>query len=187
MLEIGIIGAGAMGSGIAQVAAQNNHKVTLIDTTEEALAKYKQEAETLADKYSGVIDIEEHIKLELEKSNQGIQQDLADSRSYVRNEEDKLKSLQSEVYGQIDADKAAAKELTAKAIYIALYNELFINGQRDIGDGKSVEFFDRNRFYSAIGYVIKKGMKVQFGIMNQTTNTWSKNQLQFSFHHNFNI
>ncbi|MGB0424219.1 MAG: 3-hydroxyacyl-CoA dehydrogenase family protein, partial [Flavobacteriales bacterium] len=37
MLEIGIIGAGAMGSGIAQVAAQNKHKVTLIDTTEEAL------------------------------------------------------------------------------------------------------------------------------------------------------
>lgn len=77
--------------------------------------------------------------------------------------------------------------MEAKTIYLALYNELFINGQRDIGDGKRVEFFDRNRFYSALGYVIKKGMKVQLGIMNQTTNTWSKNQLQFSFHHNFNI
>jgi len=77
--------------------------------------------------------------------------------------------------------------MDAKTIYLALYNELFINGQRDIGDGKSVEFFDRNRFYTALGYVIKKGMKVQCGIMNQTTNTWSKNQLQLSFHHNFNM
>lgn len=74
-------------------------------------------------------------------------------------------------------------EMDKGTIYIALYNELFINGQRDIGNGKSVEVFDRNRFYSAIGYMIKKGYKIQLGIMNQTTNNWSKNQLQFSFHH----
>lgn len=41
MLKIGIIGAGAMGSGIAQVAAQKDHAVTLIDTTDEALSKSK--------------------------------------------------------------------------------------------------------------------------------------------------
>ena len=34
-------------------------------------------------------------------------------------------------------------------IYLAFYNELFINGQRDIGDGRRVEYFDRNRFYAA--------------------------------------
>ena len=67
--------------------------------------------------------------------------------------------------------------------YIALYNELFINGQRNIGNEKTVEFFDRNRFYIAMGYIIKKGLKIQFGVMNQTTNNWSKNQLQLSFHH----
>ena len=74
------------------------------------------------------------------------------------------------------------KEMSDKTIYIALYNELFINGQRNIGDGNRVEIFDRNRFYSALGYMIKKGLKIQFGVMNQTTNKWSKNQLQLSFH-----
>lgn len=38
-MEIGVIGAGTMGSGIAQVAAQNGHKVWLYDTNSEALDK----------------------------------------------------------------------------------------------------------------------------------------------------
>ena len=69
-----------------------------------------------------------------------------------------------------------------KTIYLALYNEIFINGQRSIGNGNSVEIFDRNRLYVATGYVIKKGLKVQLGIMKQTTNSWQKHQFQFSFH-----
>ena len=73
--------------------------------------------------------------------------------------------------------------MDAKSIYLAFYNELFINGQRDIGSGNTVEIFDRNRFYMALGYVIRNGLNVQFGIMNQTTDSWSKNQLQFSCHH----
>lgn len=72
-----------------------------------------------------------------------------------------------------------------ESVYLALYNELFINGQRSIGNGNSVEIFDRNRFYSAFGYVIKKGLRVQLGVMNQTTDNWSKNQLQLSLHHKF--
>jgi 3-hydroxybutyryl-CoA dehydrogenase len=38
-MEIGIIGAGTMGSGIAQVAAQSGHTVWLFDTQEAALEK----------------------------------------------------------------------------------------------------------------------------------------------------
>ena len=76
-------------------------------------------------------------------------------------------------------------EMDKNTIYIAIYNELFINGQRNIGNGKTVEIFDRNRFYTALGYFLKKGLKIQFGIMNQTTNNWSKNQLQLSLHHTF--
>jgi 3-hydroxybutyryl-CoA dehydrogenase len=37
--EIGVIGAGTMGSGIAQVAAQSGHKVWLFDTNQAALDK----------------------------------------------------------------------------------------------------------------------------------------------------
>lgn len=39
MIEVGVIGAGTMGSGIAQVAAQSGHKVWLFDTNEAALEK----------------------------------------------------------------------------------------------------------------------------------------------------
>ena len=70
-------------------------------------------------------------------------------------------------------------------IYLALYNELFINGQRDIGNGRTVELFDRNRFYYALGYIIRQGLKVQAGAMRQTTDNWGKNQMQLSLHHNF--
>ena len=77
------------------------------------------------------------------------------------------------------------KTLEKKAIYLAFYNEIFINGQRDIGNNNSVEIFDRNRAYAALGYIIKNGLRVQLGIMNQTTDNQGKNQLQLSLHHKF--
>ena len=75
--------------------------------------------------------------------------------------------------------------VSAKTSYIAIYNELFINGQRNIGKGRTVELFDRNRLYGAFGYMIKEGLKVQFGLMRQTDNINGKNQLQFSIHNSF--
>ena len=76
-------------------------------------------------------------------------------------------------------------EMSNKTVYLALYNELFINGERRIGENRYVDVFDRNRFYTAIGYVIKKGMKIQLGAMRQTTNSVDKYQGQVSFHHTF--
>ena len=75
--------------------------------------------------------------------------------------------------------------LERNTIYLAFYNELFMNGQRTVGNGNTVEFFDRNRLYGAVGYVIQDGLKVQLGIMNQTTDSWGKNQIQLSLHHSF--
>jgi len=72
--------------------------------------------------------------------------------------------------------------MESKTLYLSLYNEIFINGQRNIGNENSVEIFDRNRFYLATGYVIKKGLKIQIGVMNQKTNSWQKKQLQLSLH-----
>lgn len=77
-------------------------------------------------------------------------------------------------------------DLSPGAIYLALYNELFINGQRETGGGRDVELFDRNRFYSAIGYSMKNGLRTQLGYMIQTTDNWAKGQLQVSLHHNIN-
>lgn len=73
------------------------------------------------------------------------------------------------------------------AFYLALYDEIFINGQRDIGNGNSVQVFDRNRFYAGLGYAIMDDFAVQLGYMQQTTNNWNKGQLQFSAHHNINF
>jgi hypothetical protein len=69
------------------------------------------------------------------------------------------------------------------AVYLALYNEVFINGQRDIGNGARVEYFDRNRLYGAIGYAPLDRLRVQAGYMRQTTNSIDKGQLQLSLHH----
>lgn len=76
-------------------------------------------------------------------------------------------------------------KLEPKTLYLALYNEIFINGQRDIGNEGEVEIFDINRFYSAIGYMFSSKMKIQLGLMRQSTNTWNKNQLQLSLHQKF--
>lgn len=76
-------------------------------------------------------------------------------------------------------------EMDKNTIYLAFYNELFINGQRNIGNGNTVEMFDRNRLYIGMGYILKKGLNVQMGIMNQTTDKWGKNQVQLSIHHKF--
>lgn len=76
-------------------------------------------------------------------------------------------------------------EIVDKTIYLSLYNELFINGEKSIGNDKTVELFDRNRSYAALGYAFSKDSKLQFGLMKQISSNLNKNQLQFSFHHNF--
>lgn len=78
-----------------------------------------------------------------------------------------------------------SKDLSAKTIYGAFYNELFLNGQKQVSKTNSVEIFDRNRSYFGLGYVLRKQLRFQVGYMIQTTNNWSKGQLQFSMHHNF--
>lgn len=75
--------------------------------------------------------------------------------------------------------------LEKNAFYTAFYNELFINGETNIGDNRTVELFDRNRTYLGMGYVLKPGQRFQLGWMNQKTDTWGKGQWQLSFHHNF--
>jgi len=75
--------------------------------------------------------------------------------------------------------------LEEKALYAAFYNELFINGQQNIGNNRTVELFDRNRTYLGLGYVLKPSVRFQLGWMNQKTTNWGKGQLQLSMHHNF--
>ena len=76
-------------------------------------------------------------------------------------------------------------DLKRKSFYFAFYNEIFINGQHDIGDGRRVDLFDRNRLYSGLGYGLTDNLRMQLGYLEQTTNSLSKGQLQVSLHHSF--
>lgn len=69
--------------------------------------------------------------------------------------------------------------------YLAAYNEVFVNLESDIGNGRSVDTFDRNRLYGALGYSVTKGIKIQGGYMHQSTNSIDKGQIQLSLHHSF--
>ncbi|MCB0375207.1 MAG: DUF2490 domain-containing protein [Sinomicrobium sp.] len=76
-------------------------------------------------------------------------------------------------------------DLQEGAVYIAFYNELFINGERNTGNGNTVALFDRDRIYGALGYSLTGCLRVQLGYMQQITDSWKKGQLQLSVHHVF--
>ena len=71
------------------------------------------------------------------------------------------------------------------AVYLSLYNEIFVNLEQDIGRNRSVDHFDRNRSYAAIGYNVTDDVRLQFGYMHQETDDWGKGQLQFNLFHRF--
>ena len=68
------------------------------------------------------------------------------------------------------------------AIYLALYDEIFINGERNLGGDQRTPFFDINRAYGALGYSISDRLRTQLGYMQQTKNSLNKGQLQLSLH-----
>ena len=71
------------------------------------------------------------------------------------------------------------------AWYLSAYNEIFLNGENDIGDDREVDTYDRNRLYGALGYGVSDSLRLQFGYMHQDTDNFDKGQLQLSLHHNF--
>lgn len=85
---------------------------------------------------------------------------------------------------------AATIPLNAKALlqgtwYLALNNEFFLNGERDIGKGRRVDYFDRNRSAAALGHVFNPRLRLQLGYMHQWTDNIDKGQLQLSLTQRF--
>lgn len=76
-------------------------------------------------------------------------------------------------------------DLSPGTFYLSAYNEIFLNGEEDIGNGLQVDTVDRNRFYGGIGYTFRNNLRFQFGYMNQSTDPIDKAQWQFSLHHSF--
>lgn len=58
-----------------------------------------------------------------------------------------------------------------KTLYLSSYNEIFLNTEQTI--------FDRNRLYAGMGYRINAKVRTEIGLMKQTTNAGSRNQLNF--------
>ncbi len=80
-MNVGIIGSGTMGSGIAQVAATSGCKVKLYDTNQAALDKAKAALEKILNRLieKGRIDSEEKNRIQSNISYVDSLQDLADS------------------------------------------------------------------------------------------------------------
>lgn len=69
------------------------------------------------------------------------------------------------------------KQMGDKTLYLSTYNEIFISTEQI--------YFDRNRFYGGIGYRFSKFIRSEIGMMNQTTNSVSRNQMNLITFFNF--
>ena len=61
------------------------------------------------------------------------------------------------------------KELIDQTLYISAYNEVFLNTAESL--------FDRNRIYAWIGYKFTKHLRSEIGLMNQSTSSSGRYQL----------
>lgn len=69
------------------------------------------------------------------------------------------------------------KEITDKTFYLSAYNEIFLNTEQN--------YFDRFRLYGGLGYRFSKNVRTEMGVMKQTTNDVSRNQLNIVTFINF--
>ncbi len=69
------------------------------------------------------------------------------------------------------------KEMVSKAIYLSLYNEIFIQPKSPV--------FDRDRVYGAIGYVFSSNLKVEAGMMAQLLENSDRAQFQIALFNTF--
>ena len=69
------------------------------------------------------------------------------------------------------------KQMTNKTVYLSGYNEIFLNTESS--------YFDRNRLYGGFGYQFSQFVRTEIGVMNQSTNSFSRNQLNLMTFVNF--
>lgn len=63
-----------------------------------------------------------------------------------------------------------SKGLVEDSFYLSGYNEVFLNTTSEIN-------FDRNRIFAGLGYRFSKYIRSEIGVMNQSTSTTGRNQL----------
>jgi Protein of unknown function (DUF2490) len=70
-------------------------------------------------------------------------------------------------------------KMEKKTVYTSGYTEVFINGQQ--------AYFDRFRFYGALGYVFNNHLKMELGYMSQHTESARRGQFQLALFNNFSF
>lgn len=68
-------------------------------------------------------------------------------------------------------------EMIDNTLYFSAYNEIFMNTRQTL--------FDRNRLYGGLGYRFSKVFRTEVGIMNQSTKSVSRNQINLITFLNF--
>lgn len=78
-----------------------------------------------------------------------------------------------------------SQTIQKNTVYLSAFDEVFLNGQKDIGNHQKVKIFDRNWLYAGIGYALKDNFKFQLGFLNQATPSADNNNLVLTIHHSF--
>ena len=120
-IQVGIIGSGTMGSGIAQVAATSGCKVKLYDTSQMALDKAKAALEKILSRLieKGRIDAEEKNKIQSNISYVDSLKDLSDSNLTIEAIIENLdikKKVFSELESYVTADCIIASNTSSLSI-----------------------------------------------------------------------
>lgn len=69
--------------------------------------------------------------------------------------------------------------MVKNTVYAAASDEVFLNGEG--------QYFDRNRLYGGLGYVINKNFRFELGYMQQKLLTTERNQFQIIFFNNLSF
>ena len=77
------------------------------------------------------------------------------------------------------------KTLSKNALFLVAFNEVFVNGQKEIGDGRTVSLFDRNWLAGGMGYVFSNDIRLELTYMRESTEAVNKGQLWMTLFHKF--
>lgn len=75
------------------------------------------------------------------------------------------------------------KTLDKNALFFVAQNEVFVNGKKNIGNGRSVTLFDRNWLAGGMGYSFSDNLRLELTYMRESTESLNKGQLWLTLFH----
>lgn len=78
-----------------------------------------------------------------------------------------------------------SKAMGPKTFFAWTAAEIFVNGEKNIGNGQSVNLYDRTWLFGGLGYQFSKSLRSELSYMREITENQTKGQLILSFFHTF--